>query len=576
MPTNIWTYAGQAGKRLNATVRPFNGDGGNLLFASMDVDRWTWAVPLKEFVPSDEEYPEEGQLVTLYRSGQRFFHGTALRPDRNGYVMNLEIVSPWHWLEKIPLTTAVTLDVASGGGAGVRTTIGFPAQSMTTSLGALIDRCIALGAPMIKGTIPTTFSCIPYTLNNGSCADAIAELCRLIGDMAVSFDYTGSGHPIINITRRRAGLAVGSMADVSIDSADFSPGRFKVVPMDEQRVSMVRVPFIDRASNGTRRLQEQKAGVDELGHVLILTASGEELDTFLPEEKLDSYVLQTVPTTGTPFRNWVINQDSDFIKAFPPGGMAPSMLPVVIGPTSFQYQTRSEYLPALNKTVPIVGTEFVNKAGQAVSTVGKEILISSNLPEWLKDQSGYTVEEARAVGVIAYEFNSQTFGTGAGTHTIFSWWFEIGWNRQDAGGFRGTSTNFSAYQLFMHHFDVPVYLINTSAPGGSTIYRQPDYTFISPPAGFANGLLQARNWLPYRGVVGWMEQDCGSTRYLGKAINITGADPEFESMRAMVATEELDLARGVTTLELGPPQRHAFRELTQAVRANSNKQIAYL
>jgi hypothetical protein len=575
MATNIWSYAGQAGKRLSETARPFANDSAFLDFNSMGVDRWTWSVPLLNFIPSSEEYPEEGQLVTLYRSGQRFFRGTALRPDQNDFSMSLAVVSPWHWLEKIPLTSSITLDAASGGGAGLRTTIGFPAQSMTTSLGALIDRCIALGAPMIKGTIPTTFACIPVTVNNGSCADAITTLVRMIGDLSVWFDYsTGSGHPIINITRRLTGVT-GSATVVTLNPAVqvFTPGQFKVVSQDDQRVSQVRVPFLDRAANGARRYQEQKAGSEEVGHVLILTASGKELDTFLPEEKLDSYLLKTVPTSGTAFKNWVLGQDGNIVNAATVAGMPPSSLPLLIGPATLTYATMSSLLPTLNKSVPIPATSFTDEAGNPVSTSGMSLLVSDQLPEWLKNS--YTVVPVKVTGAIYYDF--KVADSSNPLYPKPNWWFSISWAAADTEGFRGpTTASATTWELFIHTFEIRGFLINATSPGGTTVYKPADYTFIQPPAGFAAGLLAARNWTPYKGSVALKEQDCGSTRYMGKVVNITGADPELETMRAMVASERLDLKAGTTRLTFGPPARIAYRTLLEAVRPNPNEQIVYL
>lgn len=578
MATNIWTYGGEAGKRLGATVRPFNGRGGIVSFTSFDVDRFTWNVPLRNLVPSAEEYPEEGETVSLFRNGVRFFHGTALRPEQNGFSMGLEVVGPWHWLEKIPLTSPVTLDAASGGGTGQRATIGFAAQSMSTSISTLLDRCIALGAPMQKGVIATTFLCIPYVLNQGSCADGVADLVRLIGDLMGSFDYSGSGLPVLNITRRKSGLSVGSadVETININEKHITPGQFKIVPIDDSRVSQVVVPFIDRAANGTRRYQEQKAGTYELGHVLLLTASGEELDTFLPEEKLDSYFLQTVGTSGTALKNWIANKSGSIVAAANIAGTAPQLLPLVMGPQTFNYQTQSSNLPSTNLAIPIAAPAFVNEQGVAVSTVGKNLLVSETLPEWLKDQ--YTVEAIKVIAPLAYEFKERDYvnNVAQGNLPLPNWWYSVQWSVSDTAGLRGSSVNYSAYELFIHSAEIPAFLINTSVPAGNTIYKQPDYTFIQPPAGFAAGLLGARQHLQYKGPIGWKEQDPGSVNFAGKVVNVVGAHPEFEGMRAMVSSVVYNLGEGSTQVNLGPPERHSFPDLLRQIRANPNEQISYL
>lgn len=571
----IWTYAGEAGKRLDATVRPFNGRGGIVSFTSLETDRFTWNVPLRNLVPSTEEYPEEGQVVSLYRSGVRFLRGHSLRPDQNGFSMGLEVVGPWHWLEKIPLSTPVTLDAASGGGTGERATIGFPAQSMTISLGALIDRCIALGAPFQKGTIQTTFSCIPITLNQGYCSDSVAELVRMIGDMMGAFDYSGTGLPVMNLTRRKSGLAAGSaaVATIDINEKHITPGQFKIVPIDDLRVAQVRVPYYDRATDGTRRNQEQKAGVYELGHVLLLTASGKELDTFLPEEKLDSYLLKTVPTTGTAFKNWVLGQDGNIVNAASVAGMPPASLPLLIGPATLNYSTMASLLPTLNKSVPIPATSFTDESGNAVSSAGMSLLVSDQLPEWLK--GSYTVVPVKVTGAIYYDF--KVADSSNPLYPKPNWWFSISWAAADTEGFRGpTTSSATTWELFIHTFEIRGFLINTSSSGGTTVYKPADYTFIQPPAGFAAGLLGARQDLQYKGVIGWKEKDPGGELFAGRRVNVLGADTEFETMRAMVSSVEYDLDQGNTRVNLGPPQRHSFPDLLRQVRTNSNEQIVYL
>lgn len=573
---NIWTYQGEAGKALDASIRPLDGSSVKILFPALGVEMASWFHRRRNLTEGGLALPQAGQVVSIFRDGARFFRGTALRPDFEDFTVGVQIAGPWKWLEDTGLSIDVTLAASSGGGTGPRATMGFPAQSMTTSLGALINRCIALGAPFTRGTIAATFACIPITINQRSCAVALSELVRLIGDMTVWFDHSGGGLPILNITRRRAGIS-GSATAVTLDAGDMEPGKFKVVPMDELRVSQVRVPFITRAPAGNRLYQEQRAGTAEAGHVLLLTASGEEVDTFLPNDKAQSYLMQTTGVSGAALKTWVMNRDSNIVAAAQAVGLTPAALPINIGPAGLGYANPSSNLPNLNKTVSVPSTRFLNAAGQNVSTSGMQLLASEALPEWLKNQ--YTVVPVKVTGSLYFEFKESDYDNRVLTNSyqVPSWWYGVQWSSTDGAGFKGTNNrDYSGYQVFIHNFELDAVLINTSVPAPTTIYEAPKYQFIQPPAGFAQGLLDARKDTPYQGILGWQEQECGATRYMGKVINVTGSDPAFASMRAMVQSEELDLESGRTTLRLGPPARHDFPSLLEQTPAFSAQQIVYL
>ena len=425
------------------------------------------------------------------------------------------------------------------------------------------------------------------------------------------------------------------------------PGQFRVIPQDEMRVSLVRVPYLDRAPNGTRRNQEQKAGTPETGHELLLTASGEELDTFLPNEQLDSYQIQTSSVNLAA----ILNGDSQIVSAAATFGVAPTSLPLAIGGTSIPIANGTNAWNTVSNVVIPAPTVTDPATGTAVNMSGKSLLLTPNPPEWLGKL--YALQPVKVSAQVYYQFTEKS---GSTTFKVPSWWFNISW---DANERTGIATGGDTVRVFIHQAVFDAFVINASFAGvtengvaqatpvggdtnlvsldpganaadgyyvgktltwtlsytvrsstivnytgstklaglnqvwssgakmttgnpysisglSQTIYKPADYVFISPPAGFAAGLLAARNWTPYTGNLGWMEQDCGATRYLGKVINVTGADSDFENMKAMVQSEELDLYRGITRLRLGPPARLAFKSLLDQARTHSADQIIYL
>jgi hypothetical protein len=580
----IWTYQGEAGKALDATVRPFAVEAARCRFAALEADVLSWVVKMPRLVPN-VVVPEEGQLVTLYRNGSRFFRGRALRPQQAGHAMACAVEGPWQWMEREPLSSAVTLHANSGGGTGARASYAFPAQSMTVSLTTLINRMIALGAPFTLGTIATTFSCLPVTLKQGSFAAALTELVRLIGDMAVWFDYSGTGNPSLNITRRLAGLAAGSAETVTIDARDLEPGGLNIVPQDELRVAQVRVPYLDRATNGSRRYQEQKSGTAEAGHVLLLTASGDELDTFLPDEKLDSVNLQTIPTNSTPaqFLTFLNAADPVLAKLRAKWGFQWYGANVVGQYLTSHAVANGSSLPYHNSAPSgsSVPAQFATTAPavkiNGVPIAGTKHIISNDatVPEWMRTENEITVYEAELVSevYVTLQWDQEDFPGG---QPNIPGLIEFA---GESGGVQNRWNTFgSAYERvshFVYTSAVRVKLIDTAYSALTTVYRTPEYQFIAPPSGFAAGLLAARDWTPHKGSLAWKEAAAGGTRYLGKMVNVTNADPEWATMKAMIQSEELDLFSGVTRLQLGAPARLAFPSLLDQVRTHSNNQITF-
>lgn len=583
---NIWTYQGEAGKALDATVRPFEGEAGRVIFKALDADVFSWQVTLAQLVRGSELVPQEGQLVSLFRNGVRFFRGRALLPEQNGYGISVAVEGPWQWMEREPLSSAVTLDAASGGGTGARASYGFATQSMTTSLTTLLNRMIALGAPFTLGTIATTFSCIPVTLKQGSFAAALTELVRLIGDMSVQFDYSGSGNPVLNITRRKSGLAEGSATVVTIDARQLEAGSFRVTPQDELRLAQVVVPYLDRAVNGARRNQEQKAGTAEAGHVLLLTASGSELDTFLPDEKLDAVNIQTIATNAgaaamLAFLNTadpvLAKLRADFGATWYGGNVVGQYLTthaVATGASLPFHSSAPSSSSVPNQQATIAPAFTVN--GAPLSGVKHIITNGASVPDWFRSENGITVYDGEVVCDVYVSLQWQAADFPGGQPNIAGLAaFVPSCQTARENMWNTYGSTYESISHFIYRVVRPVKMIDVSYPVLSPVYRQPEYQFIAPPSGFAQGLLEARNWTPHKGTIGWKEQDAGGTRYMGKVVNLTNAETSFATMRAMIQSEEVDLANATTRLQLGAPARLSFPDLLSQVRTHSNDQIQF-
>lgn len=124
---------------------------------------------------------------------------------------------------------------------------------------------------------------------------------------------------------------------------------------------------------------------------------------------------------------------------------------------------------------------------------------------------------------------------------------------------------------------VPAYLLEASivvrgTNAQSGLYR--DWLSVSPNAdpvlatgggvtesladvvipNLAQKLYAERSTAPWEGSVVLAQNEAGGTRYLGKVLGLIAADrPEWATMRALIQGETVDLTKGTTTLQVGPP-----------------------
>lgn len=111
---------------------------------------------------------------------------------------------------------------------------------------------------------------------------------------------------------------------------------------------------------------------------------------------------------------------------------------------------------------------------------------------------------------------------------------------------------------------------------GGILYRDADYSFISPPSGLAQFLKEAQDYVPYEGAVQIVEQDVGATRYRGTKVSVTNSLAEYSSMGALVAGESLDIKSGTTQITLGQAPRLDYRTLVDRIRKTSQDNIVYV
>jgi hypothetical protein len=158
------------------------------------------------------------------------------------------------------------------------------------------------------------------------------------------------------------------------------------------------------------------------------------------------------------------------------------------------------------------------------------------------------------------------------------WFADMNWTwfARSAGLTGSSASSYSMVSVFKKAVEVKGYLINASASSPTTIYRPQDYTFVTPPSGFASGMQESNGFDVYTGTISFKSSVPGATRYRGCVVNVSGHRSEYASMLAMVRGERLDLDSGTTTLTLGAPPRFSYRSFMDRIRSRASDNVIYL
>jgi hypothetical protein len=560
MPVN-WTIAGETGKAFNATARSLSTaaiDSAKLDFKSLESDTLTFTITPESLTSAT--IPELRQEMILYRDGVQFFvgHVTDVRTMINSGMQQCQITvsGPWWWLEKIPFTSTMT-DGAGTTAERISYVFGTASagQNLAVSIRAAIDRSAALGAPIATiaqgSSVDAMFAVPRITLNQSTCGQVISELVRICPDTMVWFDY--STKPVkMNVVRR------GPVGARSLDSIISPITSIDINPVIDLEVSQVVLPFVDRDTQGRTKFQVQTSGTNQMAKRQIITISGPELDTFLPNDLFDSQVLTVVPN----LTNFV--HDSDPLCVSAAANAAISRLPISIAASNLTYWT--SVAPRISAKYSFGGTVFKDSGGGTLT--GYNILTSSPPANWSTINWRQGTLTATMWGRHRYSVQ------GVGTYPTPAYWANAGFT-EVAYGYETSANNSDIYKWFAKTIYISCNATN-QVSSSLTIYREADYSFIAPPADLSANLLAAQNWIPYEGAITLEEEDVGATRYRGNKINLINSIPAYSAMGALVSGESLEIESGRTTISLGAPARNDYRTLVDKIRKTSQDNIVYV
>lgn len=629
-----WTIQGEAGKALDATVRTLEAvgiDSARLDRRSVDSDELALTISPQDVTAAT--IPELGQTITIFRNAARFFHGhvtgNPASISNSSQTVNVIVSGPWWWLDRINLTSVKTDDT---GLTAERLSYVFGTAAsginLKTAIEALMDRAIALGAPFQRGTVATFFDVPRITLNQSSCAQALAELIRLVPDTMTWFDYTTTP-PTMNVTRR-------SVATVETITVGTSPVEsISIRPVYELKVDQVRLPYITRNVTGARVFNEQSSGTAATGRVHMLTVSGPELDTFLPNDLFDS-VQCTAGGGIAGSLGYAIDSAREFRKKYgtnPVNATQKSATTVSYwaggqGLTITNYNIQATTLPSGFDGVffgPDQGDSppdwLIEQAGlvkyipngdiwgqdrQDSNTERRQLFNSIFGPEtywfetiasinymlatkqfrnkglefWIAPTSFTTTLLRAGTTQTGWANNRIVFPSTFSSVTDYYVGVEVTWTT--VSGVVSTDT------ITAYNGSTRAATLSKSWPAsppssglsftlsGHPVYRSEDYTFLVPTASLAANLKAAQDFIPYAGTIELTEEDVGATLYSGKVINIASSFTAYATMKALVESESLDLKSGQTTISLGTPPRLDFRSFTDKIRRTPQDNFEYI
>jgi hypothetical protein len=458
----VWTIAGETGKAWDATAQTLafrKASGGAVAFRSLGIDELTLRIEAEDLTAYTA--PELGQTIVLYRSGVRFFTGIVTDIQTSGNRgLTIRVSGPWWWLERINYTSTQT---DGTGGTGTRITGVFgtapSGTNLKTAIETAIDTAVTLGAPIANiaggSTVATYFDIPRVTLNQSTCAEVLTELIRLVPDTMAYFDYS-TATPTFHVTRR--GVATTRTLTVGTDDIE----SFDINPIYEMKVDQVVLPYVERDALGRTKFSTQSSGTPATGRVQVITMSGPELDTFLPNDLFDTAFIRSAST----FEEFVLLSDRQFDKARELG--MGNALDIQTGTKSYVHWSSVSAIGSSTSgiTTTIEAPTFTDANGDPISITGKTFTIAENLPDWAVEE--YGLIPVTATGRWGYNWRSETTTYTAGgtfidtaVYPAPAWFFGLNLI-QIASGFDGSRTSADKRILYADKYTAQGYLSATA------------------------------------------------------------------------------------------------------------------
>ena len=543
------TIKGELGKSLGPNEVDFStiGASGSLTFQSLSPDKLSFAIEPKLITARGTNIPEVGQSIELFIDGRREFCGIVTRVPASwkddSMSLSVEVSGPWWRLENSPLTDLIT----TTGDDAERPQFRCPKGDIRDHIIRLLTRAKSLGVPVDIGTIDACYACPTTTFRDVSFGNAIAEMMALVPDSVAWFDYSGTGNPTFNLTRRN----VSNPLIFSIGADDLIA--VELEPSLELKVERVTVESAKRAQDGSIEYVSDNAGSGQESRQIV-TVSGPELAEILPPDRLESVLLSTGVVTSISAARETVRKIWDFWIA----------QEVIYGEQTIGISNFSNFVEYFDGGISdsdyfsgtvawdngIAPKWYAEDGSQIISgDEYKYAIIAPNgeVPSWLPES--LALNKGRMTGTWVAKFETP-LGVPFGDFA-----FEA-INNADFYRQQAATVDDPLYVWAFFQLDFPVYYASSLFDDVS-YWQAPAYTFEQPPNDYAQNLLAAQNFTPYAGGVDLQLQPGGFQRRSGATINIEGGLRPWATMGAIVQGESLDLESGIHSLEVGVSVRQS-------------------
>lgn len=557
----MWEIQGETGKQFGDTRRAASEVAADvsLRFESLQPDRVSWSVSGQLSDLSDLAIPEVGEELQIYREGVRKFRGIVTQAPATiagGNIgVQVEAEGAHWWLEKQPLTEVVR-DVENN--AQERGVLVFRKGQIEASFRRLFNRAQAVGLPVKIGTLSTCYEVPQMTVSDGSFADALAELVRMVPDAVTWWDYSGDV-PAFNLARR----GDAEVLELTYGERPFQEATFQ--PVLGLETEEVVVQYSQRGIDGLTRYLEQRVGSAPVSKRQVVVTSGPELADILPPDPVEVLTLSTTQIYNAS-NSFILDAVNDFwpfwvelekryaTELFSEGITQPRWH----GPDADSARYSDGRAPNYYLDDGTKVDALTNEHDYVIATP------LSDLPRWLGE-----VLPCKKLTLSGTFFVTFTTPVAA----IFPEWIRF---MIAESNYQSTLTSGGDITLWLF-FDVEVPVAAVTAPLTNTEVGQPlGYQFSTPPDGFAENLRAAQGFVPYEGQVTLTEQDAGGDQALGRVVNIAGALPDWAGMRALVQGVDINLATGSQTVRCGAPQRVALQDIVNRLRVDPRDNVETL
>jgi hypothetical protein len=518
MMQSEWTITGEEGKALDATRRSVHEVGlasSVLELHSLDVDAISWTV-------QDGIVPDKLQEIALWRDGVRVFKGKIttrkfVYDSRSGQQYSLVASGALYEMSKAQIVSDVADDL---GSTTARPTIQFSPGNLRD----MVSRLIGLAPGVDAGEIAEMFSVGRKSFTSGTWLAVLLELLKPVADVAGWVDYSFDP-PRLNIERRPFMETI--RCQIGVDAV----ARVELNPKTELRVTGISLASASRDASGKVVFSAQTAGDGSQ----IVSVSGPEVGAFVPPDNLPSVTIKTAALDSTIVRTLDSGLSAIYNKF---GGIYGA-----IGDQLVRYTGTSS--AKVYDPIYFPSVWYRDEAGNTVDPTGKFLVVSGNLPDWAVTKYG-----AIRVLISGTWLDSSTSGT---SNAI---WEAI--KSGGAGGYAGwaydTPGDSTGVYYASRQWSIDATLINQAFAVDTMVYEDAAYEYLQPPAGMAEGMFAAADFLPYEGQVK-LHPGFPWQRFLGRRINVLGADPDLETAGALVQAVSIDIATGTVDLRCGAPGR---------------------